>query len=94
MKSSSCGVHLNVALEIAVWRNLWDVIPCLLKNCANINDQNMHGLTALHRAAGLGECDVAVNLLNRYADINKKDFYGIAPLFCNAFNGHFSMVQL
>jgi ankyrin repeat protein len=93
-RSSSCNVSLNIALEIAVWTNLWDLIPCLLYSGANVNAQNRFGLSALHRAAGLGEIDVAANLLIRLANINKKDSYGITPLFYAAFNGHRNMVKL
>lgn len=80
VRSSSCSVSLNIALEIAIWTNLWDLIPCLLKNDANVNAQNMRGLMAMHRAAGLGEFDVSVNLLDTHADVNRKYFYEIAPL--------------
>jgi ankyrin repeat protein len=93
-RSSSCSISLNIALEMAVWTSLWDLIPCLLDSGANVNAQNMGGLTALHRAAGLGEFNVAVYLLNKRANINKKDFYGITPLFYAAFNGHWHMVEL
>jgi ankyrin repeat protein len=92
VRSSSCKVSLNIALEMAVWTNLWDLVPCLLDSGANVNAQNACRLTALHRTAGMGELDVAVNLLNRRANVNQKDFYGITPLLYAAFNGHYDMV--
>jgi ankyrin repeat protein len=94
VKSSTCILSLNIALEIAVWTNLWSLMPCLLENGSDVNFQNSRGLTALHRAASLGEVDVVNYLLNKCADVNKKDVRGVTPLLYAAFNGHLSVVQL
>jgi ankyrin repeat protein len=94
VKSSTCIVSLNIAFEIAVWSGMWNVLPCLLDNGSDVNFQNSRGLTALHRASGVGEVCVVRYLLEKCADINRKDIRGVTPLMYAAFNGHVSVVKL
>jgi ankyrin repeat protein len=93
-KSPTCTTSQNIALEIAVWTKSWSLMPCLIENGSDVNSQNSCGLTALHRAACVGELDVVTYLINNRADVNKKDCHGVTPLLYAAFKGNFSVVRL
>ena len=52
----------------------------LLQHCADINDRNRDGNTALHLAVFLGRAETAELLLKNEADVNAKNYDGLTPV--------------
>jgi len=52
----------------------------LLKNKANVNEQDSEGLTPIHRAAQTGQIDIIEMLIKNGADVNTKNGAGLTPL--------------
>lgn len=62
----------------------------------NINIQDESGYTALHYCAQNGKLALAKLLIDKGADVNRKDIYGNTPLFKAVFfsGGHKEMISL
>ena len=74
---------------------LWNVMPCLVENKANVNVCQSEGFTPLHRAAYKGEADVVNYLLDKNANIQAvTKAFKITPLHFATFNGHFETVRM
>ena len=79
-------------LHIAAFNDHDVVVATLLKNGANVNQENSLGWTPLHNAAAKGNNAVVVVLLSNGADFNKVDNDGLSPLYFAAENGHDAVV--
>jgi ankyrin repeat protein/beta-lactamase regulating signal transducer with metallopeptidase domain len=83
------------ALEADDWRDTWghtflhraclegyrQAAEFLIDKGADVNADNITGITPLHTAAGRGHADVVALLLDKQADVNAKDRYGATPLW-------------
>lgn len=70
-----------------------EVVNELLKTGADANVERRDGLTALHVAALKGHTQIAADLINASADVNKAPG-GCTPLWYAAANGHVPCVKL
>jgi len=66
----------------------------LIRYDANINIQNEHGTTSLHRAAMAGNNEMVGILLGLNVPVNKLDNWGDTPLHYAATGGHVRTVRL
>lgn len=81
-------------LEKALWRNDIKAVEELLKQGADVHEENSHGRSMLNLAAGNGYVEIARLLIAYGADVNKKNAAGNTPLILAAAWGHAEMVHL
>ncbi len=82
----------NELAYAAALGNEWAVEKLL--STIPVNQQDTHGITALHWAAAQGHGAMVTLLLDHGADINARDVDGNTPLHLAARNGNLSVVQL
>ena len=69
------------ALNLAILGNRASLVPILLDSGANPSVRNRGGFTALHAAAYAGSPEVAIELLERGADLDdNRNKSGVTPL--------------
>lgn len=84
----------GTALHWAAAKKRKALIKLLLKNGANIDSQDLEGMTPLHVAASLEDGSIAQILLENDAHVNSKNYGGMTPLHVAASLEHASIVQL
>ena len=65
-----------------------DVVDLLIKSCADCNQSDKHGITAIQEAALFGRVDVVDMLIKGGADCNQSDKDGRTPLHAASEAGH------
>ena len=81
-------------LHSAVAANEIEIVKLLLKNGANVNAQQMNGVTALHSAAHIGSLEIVKLLLKNGAEKNAKTSEGKTPLAFAEENGFLKIVKI
>jgi len=77
-----------------VIENGWTAIVRLLDNGANVNAQDIHGMSALMLAVMKNNIDMAQKFLGHDADANVQNIRGRTVLMWAAFNDSIPMVEL
>ncbi|MBF0288490.1 MAG: ankyrin repeat domain-containing protein [SAR324 cluster bacterium] len=96
----SKGASVNISgasvtpLIVSAWTGNLGLTQVLLKNGANVNDSNAHGLTPLLAAAGKGHTAIVKMLLDHGADVNAINTYGLTPLKAARNGGFIPIVKL
>ena len=86
--------HLkNEALCMASQNGHIDLVEALLAGGADINKEDIDGITPLSTASENGHIDLVKALLAVDADVNKEDTDGTTPLFIASQNGHTGVVK-
>ena len=86
--------ELNSKLFDGVKTGNANTVLKLLQQGADVNAQDIDGLTPLSLAAGNGHTEVAQLLIQNHADVNAKDNYGETPLIWAASSGHTEVAEL
>jgi ankyrin repeat protein len=81
-------------LAWAVWSRQLGVVTLLIERGANINATGDGGRTALHYAARGGNEEVLALLLDKGAQTNSRDHYGLIPLIWARVNSHLGVVKM
>uniref|UniRef100_A0A131XKV7 Putative myotrophin n=1 Tax=Hyalomma excavatum TaxID=257692 RepID=A0A131XKV7_9ACAR len=73
--------------------DLDQVKDCVEQKGLDVN-ASIDGRPPLHYAADYGQADVLRYLIDKGADVNAKDKYGISPLLAAIWEGHTACVKL
>ena len=87
------AMGMSTTLIGASERGYLEVVKCLLRRDAEVNDANSRGTTPLLEASKNGHLEVVQALLGAEADVNKADNNGNTPLYQASSYGHLEVVQ-
>ena len=75
------GVGVSTPLEQAIFQGMFNFAQYLVEHGADIEAEDINGLSALSQTIDYGNYNFAEYLIKRGADVEHKDKYGQTPLF-------------
>lgn len=96
------GVNINTIINslfetplfIAVKRNKKNIVKLLLENGADVNSENIYGLTPLYYAISDNNVEIVELLVKSGANINIEDFSGRSPLYYASLKDNQKIIEL
>lgn len=80
-------------MEVATENSYAEIIKCLHKGGADVNETDKFGISLLMKATSINNKEVCFTLLELKADPNAQDVHGCTALMCAAFRGYKEIVS-